>query len=76
MKEPTESRTFRDESGRLWEARYVPDWKGETLPDAKILEFVPVDLLQSGAPPRIPVRPGFLGAATEEQLRAKLAAAI
>lgn len=68
-------RTFSDGHGRLWQARYVPDHVGQTLPDAKILEFVPVTE-PDAAPTRVPVRPGFLEAATEEQLRAALAASI
>jgi hypothetical protein len=69
------TRAFHDEHGRLWQARYVPDHEGLTLPDAKILEF---ELIAdpNGARTRVPVRPGFLEEATEEQLRAALAASI
>lgn len=75
MSETVESRIFIDENGRVWEARYVPDWAGVTLPDAKVLEFVPADPT-AAARSRVPVRPGFLEAAREEQLRAALAASI
>jgi hypothetical protein len=76
MSEPVGSRTFRDEKGRLWEARYVPDWAGYTLPDAKIVEFVQIDPPSTNLPTRLPVRPGFLATATEAQLRAALGASI
>lgn len=69
------ARAFHDEHGRLWHARYVPDHEGVTLPDAKILEFEPI-ADPDGAHTRVPVRPGFLEGATDEQLRAALAASI
>lgn len=75
MTERAKARTFHDEQGRLWQARYVPDHEGLTLPDAKILEFEPI-ADPEGAPTRVPVRPGFLEEASEDQLRAALAAAI
>lgn len=68
-------RTLTDEHGHLWQARYVPDHEGVTLPDAKILEFIPL-ADPDGAPTRVPVRPGFLESATEDQLRAAFAASI
>ena len=71
----TKPKTFSDDHGRLWQARYVPDHEGATLPDARILEFTPL-ADPDGAPTRVPVRPGFLESATEEQLRAALAASI
>lgn len=75
MTHTAKARTFHDEHGRLWQARYVPDSAGQTLPDAKILEFEPI-ADPDGTTTRVPVRPGFLEGASEDQLRAALAAAI